>query len=128
MPESVEIQVSVTSTLYDKTYTKKITLGKLTDGLIGINGTRTAVLDLYQWAPVQPAAPTGTSTFTWATGQFTLPGTPGDWTVVPGSGVAGDKLFIARQFYGDSDNTATSSVSWTNVSVKEIGTVSEDGK
>ena len=128
MPESVEINVSVVSTLYTKTYTKSITLSRVNDGMIGINGTRTAVLDLYKWSSTYPTAPSGSSVFTWATGQFTLPATPNGWAVVPGTGAPGDKLYIARQFYGDSGTSLTSSVTWSSPSIKEIGVYSEDGK
>ncbi len=67
-------------------------------GTNGVNGTRTASIELYQWATSAPTLfPSGTSTYTWATGNFTDPATLNGWTHVPGTGLPGQTLYGCRQ-------------------------------
>lgn len=87
---------------------------KGTNGNPGSNGTRTAVLTLYQWAASEPTLfPSGTSTYTWATGAYGLPATPNDWTLAPGTPAAGQKLYTVTQIYSDANTSATSTVTWS---------------
>ncbi len=82
-------------------------------GADGINGDRTAVLDLYKWSASVPTSfPSGTSTYTWATAQFTNPGTLNGWSQTPTDPVAGQTLYLVRAIYADKLATATSAVSW----------------
>lgn len=84
-----------------------------TDGSNGTNGTRTAVLDVYQWSVTAPTTfPAGTSTYTWATGQFTAPAALNGWSLTPPSAVLGQTLWIARTVYADNNTTATTSITW----------------
>ena len=78
-------------------------------------GTRTAILDMYKWSATQPVSsfPSGTSTYTWATGQFTAPATPNGWSLTPATPVIGETLWIARTIYADNDTTETSVVTWS---------------
>ena len=94
-----------------------------TNGTTGTNGQRTAVLTMYQWAATTPTLfPTGTgSTYTWATGTFTSPGTPNSWTLTPGAPTAGFTLYETQQIYTDILTTATSSVTWTASVASPIG-------
>ena len=87
-----------------------------TNGSSGANGVRTAILEMYQWAASAPTIfPTGTSTYTWATGTFTLP-TANGWTLLPGTGTAGQTLWGCRQVYSDQLTESTSAVAWsTNI-------------
>ena len=86
-------------------------------GLPGTNGRRTAVLELYRWSATTPVAfPTGTSTYTWATGEFSLPASPNSWSLTPGTALPGDILWGCRAVYSDIDVTATSAVTWPTVS------------
>ncbi len=84
-------------------------------GDTGITGTRTAVLDLYQWGTTTAPTlfPSGTSTYTWATGQFTNPATLNSWTQTPASPTAGQVLYVCHAFFADSLTTPTSPVTWS---------------
>lgn len=82
-------------------------------GLPGINGTRTAILDMYRNSVAAPTTfPVGNSTYTWSTGQFTDPGTLNSWARVPPAPVVGQDLWVVRQLYSDNNATATSVVGW----------------
>jgi hypothetical protein len=84
------------------------------DGSNGLNGTRTAILDVYRWSAAAPTTfPAGTSTYTWATGQFTAPATLNSWSLTPPAPVTGQTLWIARQLFADSNTSATSTVTWS---------------
>ncbi len=94
------------------TFSATATINRLQAGAAGTNGTRTAVLDLYQWAVSAPGTfPSGSSTYTWSTGQFTAP-TLNGWSAVPGVPVLGQTLWIARQLYADTGTSTTSTVNW----------------
>ena len=82
-------------------------------GANGTNGTRTAILEMYQWAASAPTSfPSGTSTYTWATGQFTAPAAVNGWSLTPPAAVLGQTLWICRTIYADSNTTATTSITW----------------
>lgn len=84
------------------------------NGTVGLNGNRTAVLDMYQWSEIAPISfPSGTSTYTWSTNNFTAPTIPNGWSLTPPAPVAGQTLYVCRQLYGDSLSTTTSSVIWS---------------
>lgn len=90
-------------------------------GQAGVNGTRTAILEMYQAAATQPTTfPSGTSTYTWATGQFTAPGTPNSWSITPPTPGAGESLWVVRQLYSDQDTTTTSTVTWNATSCRVV--------
>jgi hypothetical protein len=79
----------------------------------GVNGLRTAIMDMYQWATSAPTTfPSGVSTFTWANGQFTTPPTPNNWYTTPQTPVKGQTLYIARTIYTDSGTSENSLISW----------------
>lgn len=85
------------------------------DGLQGINGTRTAILDVYYASEFIPAEfPTGTSTFDWYTQQFTAPTTPNNWSITPPTIIAPNKLWVLRQLYSDQQTGQYSTVTWSN--------------
>jgi len=95
-----------------------------TNGTSGVNGTRTAILDMYRVGTTTPTVfPSGTSTYTWATGQFTAPATANGWSLTPPTPSAGQFLYIVRQVYADTGTSATSSVTWS-ASTAIISTVS----
>ena len=96
------------------TLVKTQTFAKAKGGAPGSNGVRTAVLDMYRWSATAPSTfPSGTSTYTWATGAFTAPGTTNSWTLVPDLPVAGQTLYIVRQIFTDTSTSATSAVTWS---------------
>lgn len=97
-------------------------------GDAGINGTRTAVLEMYRWSASAPTTfPAGSSTYTWATGQFTAPATLNSWALTPPAPVAGQTLWVVRQVYADSQTTATSAVTWAANTAVPAGGAGSNG-
>ena len=93
----------------------------------GANGTRTARLQLYQWASSTPTSfPSGTSTYTWSTGAFTNP-TLNGWTQAPGSGSPGQTLYSCVQEYADTGTSATSTVTWSTSTAFIVGYAGTNG-
>jgi hypothetical protein len=85
-----------------------------TNGTNGANGTRTAILYMYKWSSTTPTTwPSGSVTYTWATAQFTDPGTLNGWSRTIGTPSAGDKLWRITQTYSDTGTSSTSSVTWS---------------
>lgn len=109
------------------TITKTFALAKSKTGTTGANGQRSALLTVYQWAANAPAAPSGTSTHTWATNTWTLPSTPGSWVLTPGAGSAGLNLYEASVRVSNTNVTATDTVTWTGVTVAAIGGFGTNG-
>ena len=105
------------------------TITKVTSGSSGTNGTRTAVLDMYQWSSTVPTTfPGGTaSSYTWSSSQFTDPGTTNSWTQTPGAGAVGQTLYIISQAYADNNTTLTSNVTWSSTSPRVVGVYGSDG-
>ena len=99
-----------------------------TNGSNGTNGTRTAILEMYQWAVSAPTSfPSGTSTYTWATGQFTAPPTTNGWSITPPAAVLGQTLWICRTVYADSNTTATTSITWSATAAYAAGASGSNG-
>lgn len=99
-----------------------------TAGGAGTNGTRTAVLDMYRWSAAAPTTfPAGSSTYTWATGQFTAPATLNSWSLTPPAPVAGQTLWIARMVYADTSTTATTSITWTAAAALSLAAAGSNG-
>jgi hypothetical protein len=97
-------------------------------GGAGTNGTRTAFLEVYQWAASTPTTfPSGTSTYTWATGAFTAPSTANGWLLTPAASIAGYTLYACSVQYADTLTTATSTVSWTTSTAYAIGAAGTNG-
>jgi hypothetical protein len=98
------------------------------DAIDGVNGTRTAIMDVYQWSVAAPTTfPAGTSTYTWATGQFTAPAALNGWYLTPPPAVLGQTLWIARTLYADNNTTATSSIAWSASVSTPIGAAGTNG-
>lgn len=94
----------------------------------GVNGTRTAIMDMYQWSASTPSSfPAGTSTYTWATGQFTAPATLNGWSLTPPAPVAGQTLYVTRTVYADSGTTSTTSITWNASTATARGTAGTNG-
>lgn len=90
------------------------------NGVDGVSGTQVAYALVYQWAITSPAAPTGTSTYTWSTGLFTP--TPASWTLAPtASPSLGYTLFEARVRLIDSATATTSIVTWSTATIPAVG-------
>lgn len=99
-----------------------------TDGATGANGTRTAFLEVYKWSNATPTLfPSGNSTYTWATGAFTAPGTPNGWSLTPGSSTPGYTLYACSVRYADTLTTATSTVAWNTTTAYAVGAAGSNG-
>ena len=99
-----------------------------TNGSDGVAGTRTAILEMYRWSATAPTTfPSGTSTYTWATGQFTAPATTNGWSLTPGTPTAGQILYVVRQIYADTNTSGTSSINWTATTSSPTGAAGVNG-
>lgn len=97
-------------------------------GLPGVNGTRTAILDMYKWSIDTPTTfPSGNSTYTWSTGQFTAPATTNGWSLVPPEPVSGSTLWLTRQLYSDQGTSTTSTVAWSSSVATPAGATGAQG-
>jgi hypothetical protein len=85
------------------------------NGSPGTNGTRTALLYMYRWSSTTPTTwPSGSVTYTWATGQFTDPGTLNSWSrTIPAHPGGTQILWRIVQIFTDTDTSATDTVTWT---------------
>jgi len=99
------------------------------DGQSGLNGSRTAILDMYRWSASPPTSfPSGSSTYTWATAQFTAPSSPNGWSLTPPSPVSGHNLYICRQLYSDNNTSSQTTIAWTANTAQAIGKAGSDGQ
>lgn len=90
----------------------------------GITAPRSATLYLYKWLESSPSSfPSGTSTYTWADGTFTNPGTLNGWS----QGIAdpagpGLTLYRIQKTINNSDVTPTDTVTWDTSSYIVLST------
>jgi len=98
-------------------------------GLVGTNGTRTAILVVYKWSATQPVSsfPVGTSDYTWATGLFTAPATLNGWSIAPPAAVVGQTLWACRTIYTDTLTAAVSTVTWSASASYAAGAAGTNG-
>jgi len=112
--------ITATITVDGQSYTATAAVARVADGAAGNDGVKTGVARLYQWASVAPAAPAGTSTFTWATvsnGSYT--GADGWSATVPANpGTPGLRLYVASKPVSAAAAVATSPVSFVNATVE----------
>jgi hypothetical protein len=102
------------SITYSTTYT-------ITKAKQGVGGQQLAEVSLYQWATTQPAVPTGTGTYAWATLTHTYIPTvvnPDSWTTaVPANpGTVGIKLWkITKGVSAEASSTnTTAAIVWNS--------------
>lgn len=92
---------TVTATLVSngQTYVVTDSITKIQDGSIGSDGASFGTAMLYQWSTVQPALPTGSSSFGWDVGANTFYGGNDEWKVgIPANpGGALLKLWVAQK-------------------------------
>lgn len=98
-------------------------------GLVGTNGTRTAILVVYKWSATQPVSsfPVGTSDYTWATGLFTAPATLNGWSIAPPAAVVGQTLWACRTIYTDTLTATVSTVTWSASASYAAGAAGTNG-
>ncbi len=95
-------------------------------GQNGAAGVQTALPTVFQWAITIPAAPTGTSTYTWSSATFTP--TPASWSLTPpASPSPGFTLWGASVSLVASATQTTSSINWTTASVSARGYAGDTG-
>jgi len=113
-----DTSIAVTSTV---NWTSGFSISNITqNGVAGASGTQTAFALVYQWALTTPAAPAGSSTYTWATGLFTP--TPASWSLAPtASPSLGYTLFEARVRLLDSATATTTTVTWSTATISPVG-------
>lgn len=88
--------------------------------LNGGPGTQNASPTVYQWAITIPSGPTGTSTYTWASGTFTP--IPSGWSETPGTSPSGGyTLWGAQVNLMDSGTVETSTINWVTASITARG-------
>ena len=96
------------------------------NGANGANGTQTAIAAVFQWALTIPAAPTGTATYTWASGTFTP--TPSGWTLSPTTSPSvGYTLWQASVRLLDTATVTTSTINWTSSTISAVGYAGTNG-
>ena len=96
-------------------------------GAAGANGQRTGILEVYQWAASAPTPPAGTSTYTWATGVFTLPSTANGWSLLPGASTAGFTLWGIRTAVANNLTDASSIATWSSTTPYAVGKSGSNG-
>lgn len=87
-------------------------------------GSRNVYPTLYQWSATQPANPTGTSVFTWATGTQVYDNVDAWRVTAPANpGTGGLQLWEALKWLNDTTGNATTTFSWTvgGTNVQSIG-------
>ena len=90
------------------------------NGTNGANGLQSASPTVFQWAATIPAAPIGSSTYTWSSGTFTP--TPSGWTLAPtASPSPGFTLWGATVALVDSATVSTSLINWVSSTVTARG-------
>lgn len=91
------------------------------NGATGASGVQRADALVFQWASSIPAAPIGTSTYTWATGLFTA---PSGWSTSQSAAPsAGFTLWQAKVSLVDTVNATTSTINWTLSQITASGYV-----
>lgn len=93
-----------------------VVAGDLVQSEPGSPGLSQAIVELYQWgSSAQPGNPSGTSTWTWATGANSAYSGGNGWLVAVASnpGTVGARLWVARKAASAPVGTATTVVDWT---------------
>jgi len=85
-------------------------------GISGVAANKYATAFLYQWTSTTPGNPSGTSTYTWATGaNSSYTGGNGWQTTVPTNpGTSGLQLWVASIQVTDTASATTTSVNWSS--------------
>ena len=94
--------------------------------LNGAAGVQSATPTVFQWAISIPAAPSGTSTYTWSSGTFTP--TPSGWSLTPpASPSPGFTLWGATVSLLESATVTTSTINWVTASITARGYAGTNG-
>lgn len=83
-------------------------------------GAQTAYATVYKWDATIPSGPTGTSTYTWASGEVSP--IPSGWSASPSTAsIPGYTLYEARVYLLDSTTVSTTLVNWALSSISAVG-------
>jgi hypothetical protein len=92
----------------------------------GTPGLQYANPTVYQWAATIPTGPTGSATYTWATGAYGS--APSGWSLTPGTSPSiGFTLWGATVALIASATDATTNFNWTSASITARGYAGSDG-
>ena len=93
------------------TLTATQTFSKSKQGTLGNTGDKTATVYLYQWSATDPGAPSGTSSYTWATATHASWSGTG-WAIAVGTnpGTPGVKLWVAALAITDVGTATTTTI------------------
>lgn len=95
-------------------------------GINGADGLQTADAVVFQWAVTIPAGPTGTSSYTWASGTFTP--TPVGWSLSPGTSPSpGYTLYSATVRLLDIASVTNTTINWTSAVLAAISYAGTNG-
>jgi len=113
-----------TATTTSVSWTSGYSVSNITQN--GQAGSQAATPTVFQWAVTIPSAPTGTSTYTWATTSFTP--IPSGWYLDAGTAPStGYTLWGASVQLVDSATATTSSINWTTASITARGFSGQTG-
>lgn len=105
--------------------TSAVTWNAATNSVVLSNATvtqRAAFLELYTWSGTIPTSfPSGTSTYTWSNGTFTLPATLNGWSLTPTTTAKNQTLWAISVSLYDGTASATSVVTWNSVTAYTTG-------
>ena len=117
----------VRAAAYDTFGTDNLTFtSEMSVTISNVTPVQSATVFLYQYATTPPSGPTGSSTYTWATGAHTAyspaaggAGAGDNWTLTGGSnpGTPGAKLYVAVVQVTAPTGTTSSTVSWGSATV-----------
>jgi hypothetical protein len=125
----VSVSLTVNGSNLASPLTKTLQMPVVYDGVpgsAGANGVMSAFPSIYIWtgSSTPPTRPSTTSTYTWATGDYTA---PAGWSIdAPSNTVAGNYLWIITIPLNVSATTVTSTLDWTNVA-NEIRAIAYNG-
>jgi hypothetical protein len=121
---SKQVTDVATATTTSVSWTSGYSVSNITQN--GQAGSQAATPTVFQWAVTIPSAPTGTSTYTWATTSFTP--IPSGWYLDAGTAPStGYTLWGASVQLVDSATVTTSSINWTTASITARGFSGQTG-
>lgn len=120
--------VTASITANGQTITGSIYVNKIQDGATGNDGPagqRFANAELFQWSTVQPAAPTGATTFTWASLTNSAYTATDGWATVPPANPGGPtiQLYRASRAIAAASTATSSTVSYVGATIASISGV-----
>ena len=116
---------------YKNIYGAVVQVGSATQLLESLSpvavGSKADIAYLYQWSTVTPGDPTGSSTYTWATGASSNYTGGNFWspTLLANPGTPGISLWVVTKPITALNAAVTTTVSWTSGFTKRIGYIGD---